>query len=95
LDHYGRRSFPSRDYIDEYTLVGTPGVSQVVRTLEYDFNFPFFDAASTLNRSSHWSLNTVGHLGNFGGEGQYGNSDVANTVVVTTPSDVLILALQA
>lgn len=72
LDHYGRRSFPSRTYIDEYTLVGSPGVSGVVRTLAYDFNFPFFDAVSTTNRSSHWPLNTVGHLGNFGGEGRYG-----------------------
>jgi hypothetical protein len=72
LDHYGRRSFPSRAYVDEFTLVGTPGVSPVVRTLDYDFNFEQFTASSTLNHSSSWKLNTPGHLGVFGGEGSYG-----------------------
>ncbi len=54
------------------TKTGTPGVSPVVRTLDYDLNFRGFTASSTLNHSSRYPLNTVGHLANFGGEGSYG-----------------------
>lgn len=47
-------------------------VSEVVRTLPFDFAFDFFDANNTLNHGPWDNRTTEGPLGEVGGEGHFG-----------------------
>lgn len=75
-DLYGRRDASINAFIGGFSTY-----TNITATLQYDFNFTFFNANTTLNSSSATLSLSNGPTGIFGGEGQYGLTVVGSAHV--------------
>jgi hypothetical protein len=86
-DLYGRRDPTANALIGEFSIA-----TNSTGTLQFDFDFSFFNSNSTLNHSSSTLGNSFGPTGQYGAEGQYGlvmvgSANVQNCNVSSTCCD--------
>ena len=86
-DLYGRRAATADAYLGTFSPY-----TNVTATVQFDFNFAFFNANVTLNHSGSTSAASAGPTGMYGSEGSYGlvmvgSSNVQNCNVSSTCCD--------